>query len=96
MKIASGGSVPPVFHNKIVTFGFEDSYGNSGCLDITDFDSKKSFLMAIKEKLLQYQYCFAWGSKAIVRKKKELARWKELTETLLYWTLTLKLMEFPL
>ena len=62
--------MPPVFHNKIVTFGFEDSYGNSGCFDITDFDSQKSFLNAIKEKLLGYQYCFAWGSKAIERKEK--------------------------
>ena len=69
-KNASGGSMPPTFHNKIVTFGFEDSYGNSGCLDITDFDSQKSFLIEIKEKLLGYQYCFAWGSKAIVRSDK--------------------------
>ena len=38
-KNASGGSVPPVFHNKIVTFGFEDSYGNSGSYDTTEFDS---------------------------------------------------------
>ena len=67
-KIASGGSVPPVSSNKIVTFGFEDSCGNSGCYDITDFDSQKSFLITLKEKLLQYKYCFAWGSKAIERK----------------------------
>ena len=70
-KNASGGSVPPVmneqYHN-IVTFGFEDSYCNSGCYDRTDFSSQKSFLIAIKEKLLRYKYCFAWGSKAIVRK----------------------------
>lgn len=73
-KIASGGSVSPVLkkqYNKIVTFGFEDSYGNSGCFDITDFGFQKSFLLVVKEKLLGYQYCFAWGSKAIVRKEKE-------------------------
>src|SRR6185312_3889019 len=69
-EIASRASVPPASYNKIVTFGFEDSYGNSGCLDITDFDSQKSFLMAIKDKLLGYQFCFAWGSKAVVRKEK--------------------------
>ncbi len=67
--------MPPIFdfegeeeYNEIVTFAFEDSYGNKGCLDITDFNSTKSFLEAIKEKLLKYQYCFAWGSKAVVRK----------------------------
>jgi len=66
---ASGASVLPVSHNKIVTFGFEDIYGNSGCFDIADFKSQNSFLIAIKEKLLEYQYCFAWGSKAIARKE---------------------------
>jgi DNA polymerase elongation subunit (family B) len=70
VNITSGDSVPPVYQNKIVTCGFEDSYGNSGCLDITDFDSQKSFLMEIKEKLSSYQYCFAWGSKAVARKEK--------------------------
>ncbi len=70
VNIASGGSEAPDSHNKIVTFGFEDSYGNSGCWDVTDFNSQKSFLIAIKEKLLGYRYCFAWGSKAIVRKEK--------------------------
>jgi hypothetical protein len=73
---ASAGSVPPVFgneeeYNEIVTFAFEDHNGNKGCLDTTDFQSTKSFLQAIKEKLLQYQYCFAWGSKAVVRKNRE-------------------------
>ncbi len=72
-KNTSGASVPPVFgndeeYNEIVTFAFEDHNGNKGSLDITDFPSTKSFLQAIKEKLLQYQYCFAWGSKAVVRK----------------------------
>jgi hypothetical protein len=69
-EIASGTSEAPASYNKIVTFGFEDSYGNSGSYDTTEFDSQKSFLMAIKEKLLGYQYCFAWGSKAVTRKEK--------------------------
>ncbi len=58
-------------HSTITTFGFEDSSGVSGCLDITDFNSSQSFLLAIKEKLLQYNYCFAWGSKSIIRKDKQ-------------------------
>jgi hypothetical protein len=73
-EIASGDSVPPASNfnnNNITTFGFEDSNGNSGCFDITDFNSPKSFLLAIKEKLLQYNYCFAWGSKSIIRKNNE-------------------------
>ena len=71
-KIASGGSKAPVleeYYSDIVTFGFEDSYGNKGCFDISDFGSQKPFLQAIKEKLLEYQYCFAWGSKAIKRRE---------------------------
>jgi hypothetical protein len=72
-KNASEASKPPAVlkeqYNNIVTFGFEDSYGNSGCFDITDFNSQKSFLEAIKEKLLGYQYCIALGSKAIVKRK---------------------------
>ena len=69
----SGGSEPPVFnkseYSEIVTFGFEDSYGNKNSFDITDYSSLKEFLEAIKEKLLQYKYCFAWGSKARCKKK---------------------------
>jgi hypothetical protein len=38
-------------------------------LDISDFSNynnpNKNFLEEIKDKLLQYKYCFAWGSKAI-------------------------------
>jgi DNA polymerase elongation subunit (family B) len=76
---ASGASEPPVFgseeeYNEVVTFAFEDSDGNKGYLDITEFDSTKSFLEAIKEKLLQYQYCFAWGSKAVVKKNRETGK----------------------
>ena len=65
--IASGGSVPPVqnLNNNITTFAFEDNNGSSGCFDISDFNSPKLFLLAVKEKLLQYNYCFAWGSKSI-------------------------------
>ena len=69
-KNVSGASKPPVLkecYSKIVTFGFEDSCGNNGCFDISDFGSQKSLLVATKEKLLEYRYCFAWGSKAMVR-----------------------------
>jgi len=74
-KNTSGGSVPPENDktkcNDIVTFAFEDSNGIKGCLDITEFSSAKFFLEAIKEKLLEYQYCFAWGSKSVMRKNHE-------------------------
>jgi hypothetical protein len=56
-------------YHKILTFGYEDSHGRKGTLDISDFNNypipNKAFLQAIKDKLLQYRYCFAWGSKAI-------------------------------
>lgn len=69
-KIASGGSKGPILkeYGEIVTFGFEDNHGNKGCFDTSEFASAKSFLEAIKEKILQYKYCFAWGSKAVARK----------------------------
>lgn len=71
----SDGSKAPVIgdkeYNEIVTFAFEDNDGNKGCLDITESESAKSFLEAIKQKLLQYQYCYAWGSKAVVSKNRE-------------------------
>ena len=64
----SGTSVPPAQnYHKILTFGYEDSYGDNGAFDISDFidspNPKKAFLEAIKAKLLQYKYCFAWGSR---------------------------------
>jgi DNA polymerase family B/Primase X len=66
----SGTSVPPAQdYRKILTFGYEDSYGNNGTFDILDFrdcpNPERAFLEAIKAKLLQYRYCFAWGSKAV-------------------------------
>jgi hypothetical protein len=69
-KFTSGTSEPPEpnYYNRIITFGYEDSQGNKLAIDISDFSDSpnpdKAFLMAIRDKLLQYKYCFAWGSKA--------------------------------
>ena len=69
----SGTSVVPDLE-EIFTFGYEDSYGNTGVIDISDFpqfeypNPRKAFLEAIKERMVQYSYCFAWGSKATRRK----------------------------
>ena len=56
-------------YNKIVTFGYEDIFGNRKVLDISSFQKYPNpdyeFLTSIRNKLLQYKYCFAWGSKAI-------------------------------
>ncbi len=55
-------------YHEITTFGYEDSFSNKRILDIADFVSyqapQQEFLQAIKNKLLLYDYCFAWGSKA--------------------------------
>ena len=70
-KFTSGTSEPPEsdYYNRIITFGYEDSQGNKQALDISDFSDSanpdKAFLITIKDKLLQYHYCFAWGSKAV-------------------------------
>ena len=70
-KLTSGTSVPPEsnYYDRIITFGYEDSQGNKQALDISDFSGSpnpdKAFLMTIRDKLLQYRYCFAWGSKAV-------------------------------
>jgi DNA polymerase I len=70
-KITSGVSEPPEpdYYDRIITFGFEDSQGNRDTLDISDFlncyNPQQALLIAIKDKLLQYRYCFAWGSKAV-------------------------------
>ncbi len=61
--------------HRITTFAYEDNYGNKGAMDIADFVScqnpSKEFLLAIKNKLLLYDYCFAWGSKAIKYKNEK-------------------------
>jgi hypothetical protein len=84
----SGTSVPPAHdYHKILTFGYENSQGNNGTFDISDFvdcpNPEKAFLEAIKAKLLQYKYCFAWGSKAIKYNNKNKVIWRALTATLL-------------
>jgi hypothetical protein len=42
---------------------------------MSDFNNytnpNRAFLQAIKDKVLQYKYCFAWGSKAINHKNEE-------------------------
>lgn len=95
----SGGSEAPVFDKKeyseIVTFGFEDSKGNKGCYDVTDFVSVKSFLQVIKEKLLQYQFCFAWGSKALVRKNSESGKSEGINGDLAILDVNLKANRIP-
>jgi DNA polymerase family B len=73
---SSGTSVGPAVE-KIVTFGYEDSSGNTGVIDLSDFteskypNPQKAFLEAIKETLIQYSYCFAWGSRATRRRNEE-------------------------
>ncbi len=69
-KNASGTSKPPALqeYREILTFAFEDNLGNKGCFDLSEYEVTNSFLEAIKGKVLQYKYCFAWGSKAVVRK----------------------------
>lgn len=74
--LTSGTSIPPPKdYHKIITFSYEDSHSNKGTLDISDLANyskpQQAFLMAIKDKLLQYRYCFAWGSKAINHKNEE-------------------------
>ena len=76
MIFTSATSIPPAQdYHKIITFGYEDCYSNKGTLDISDFNNytnpNKAFLQAIKDKVLQYKCCFAWGSKAIHRKNEE-------------------------
>ena len=65
---------------EIVTFGYEDSNGNKGVVDITDYhtstDPIRELQFAIKEKLLKYRYCFGWGSKSIKTRNKQLGRWE--------------------
>lgn len=74
----SGASVETA--EKIVTFGCEDSCGNKRVLDIADFQNcaypTRAFLSAIKEKLLNYRYCFAWGSKSIKTKNEQTGLWE--------------------
>src|SRR6476661_2868687 len=98
-KYASGSSEPPVFnkdeYSEIVTFGFEDSYGNKNSFDITDYSSSKEFLEAIKEKILQYKYCFAWGSKAVVRKNDKTGELEGINGDLVVLDLNLKKNGIP-
>ena len=60
---------------KIMTFAYEDSYGNKRVLDIADFafcqNPSKEFLLADRDKLLLYDYAFAWGSKAVKYKNEK-------------------------
>ena len=60
---------------KILTFGYEDVYGNKGSFDVSDFNNypnpSRALIEAIKNKLLKYEYCFAWSSKAIKHKNEK-------------------------
>ena len=50
-------------------------YGNTKVLDIADFafsnNRQQDFLLAIRNKLLLYNYSFAWGSKAVKYKNEK-------------------------
>jgi hypothetical protein len=73
-EVTSATSEPPINnenYQKVLTFAYEDSHRNKGAIDITDYNSQHEFLLAVKEKLLQYTYCFAWGCKAIKRKNEQ-------------------------
>ena len=58
----------------MLTLAYEDSHANKETIDITDYNSQQEFLLAVKENLMQYRYCFAWGSKAIKRKNEQTGR----------------------
>ena len=66
------------FH-KIITFGYEDCYGNKRAIDVSDFATSdnpdKEFLSTIKDKLLRYDFCLAWASKSIEHKNKKTDKW---------------------
>jgi hypothetical protein len=67
-ELTSVTSKPPEYQ-RITTFAYEDSYGNTKVLDIADFafchNPQQEFLLAIRNKLLLYNCSFAWGSKAV-------------------------------
>ena len=72
---ASDSSVILQDYHKILTFGYEDSYGNIGTFCLTEFNNhpnpQQTFLTSIKEKLQRYSYCFAWGSKAVKHRNQQ-------------------------
>ena len=75
-ELTSATSEPPERQlSKITTFAYVDSYGNTKAIDITDFagcqNPSKEFLLAVKNKLFLYDYCFAWGSKAVKHKNEK-------------------------
>jgi hypothetical protein len=75
-ELTSVTSEPPDMQiHKITTFAYEDGYGNTKSIDTTDFvgcqNPSKEFLLTVKNKLLLYDYCFAWGSKAVKYKNKK-------------------------
>ena len=70
--------LPDMQINKITTFAYVDSYGNTKAIDITDFagcqNPSKEFLLAVKSKLLLYDYYFAWGCKAVKHKNEKTGK----------------------
>ena len=79
-QITSDTSEPPKSekYHRITTFAYEDSNGNKRTIDIADFSDyqnpQEEFLLAIRNKLLLYDYCFGWGSKAIKHKNETTGR----------------------
>lgn len=98
-KNTSDSSVPPVIEEKeyheIVTFAFEDSEGNKGSFDIDEFRYTKEFLESIREKILGYKYCFAWGSKAVVIKNKKTGKLEGINGDLVVLDSNLKENRIP-
>jgi hypothetical protein len=75
-EVTSATSEPPERQiPRIITFAYEDSYGNTRVVDITDFafcqNPQQEFLLVIRNKLLLYNYSFAWGSKAVKYKNEK-------------------------
>jgi hypothetical protein len=58
-EVTSATSEPPEAQiSRIITFAYEDSYGNTRVLDITDFafcqNPQREFLLAIRNKIVLY------------------------------------------
>ena len=79
-QLTSGTSEPSEEqdYNRITTFAYEDYHGNKKAIDISDFASyhnpRREFLLTIRDKLLLYNYCFGWGSKAIKHEKESTGK----------------------
>ena len=98
---ASGTSVPPIGneYQRIITFGYEDVFGNRNVLDISGFlkypNPDKEFLSSVREKLVHYRYCFAWGSKATKHANKQTSMLEGVNGDLVILDMNLKRNGIP-